>query len=48
MTSTTLDADADCVVISSADVAADPPANASCLEVKIPTALVIKNGGNVP
>ena len=36
------DADADCDTISIAEVAADPPATVSSLEVRIPTALVIQ------
>ena len=40
--SSTPDADADCAIISVADVAADPPAAASSLEVRIPTAHAIQ------
>ena len=40
--SSTPDAEADCATISAADVAADPPATASSLEVRIPTDLVIQ------
>ena len=40
--SSTPDADADCARIPAADFAADPPATASSLAVRIPTGLAIQ------
>ena len=41
-TYSTPDADTDCARVSAADVAADPPATVSSLEVRIPTVLAIQ------